>query len=93
MAQMIATPVATHGFLLDGKWVEEGNPNSYIELHPDKTFILGDIGGGVGGKYSINHGEISLMVNNGVALKATVEGNTLTIVDIMTKQPVKYVKR
>src|SRR5271170_287397 len=26
MAQMIATPVATHGFLLDGKWVEEGDP-------------------------------------------------------------------
>src|ERR1700683_35690 len=25
MAQMIATPVATHGFLLDGKWVEEGD--------------------------------------------------------------------
>src|SRR5277367_3948835 len=26
MAQMIATPVATHGFLLDGKWIEEGEP-------------------------------------------------------------------
>src|SRR5271170_2544540 len=26
MAQMIATPVATHGFLLDGKFVEEGDP-------------------------------------------------------------------
>jgi acyl-CoA reductase-like NAD-dependent aldehyde dehydrogenase len=26
MAQMIATPVAAHGFLLDGKWIEEGDP-------------------------------------------------------------------
>ena len=26
MAQMTATPVATHGFLLDGKWIEEGDP-------------------------------------------------------------------
>src|SRR5579863_4714150 len=25
MAQMTATPVATHGFLLDGKWIEDGN--------------------------------------------------------------------
>src|SRR5271155_4750790 len=24
MAQLIATPVATHGFLLDGKWIEDG---------------------------------------------------------------------
>ncbi len=24
MSQMVATPVATHGFLLDGKWIEEG---------------------------------------------------------------------
>src|SRR5580692_10852584 len=26
MAQMTATPVATHGFLLDGKWIEGGDP-------------------------------------------------------------------
>ena len=26
MAQMTATPVATHGFLLDGKWMEDGDP-------------------------------------------------------------------
>ena len=26
MAQMTATPVATQGFLLDGKWIEEGDP-------------------------------------------------------------------
>ena len=26
MAQMIVTPVTTQGFLLDGKWVEEGDP-------------------------------------------------------------------
>src|SRR5580693_4482729 len=26
MAQLIATPVATHGFLLDGKWIEDGEP-------------------------------------------------------------------
>jgi acyl-CoA reductase-like NAD-dependent aldehyde dehydrogenase len=26
MAQMTATPVATHGFLLDGKWMQEGDP-------------------------------------------------------------------
>ena len=25
MAQMTATPVATHGFLLDGKWIEDGD--------------------------------------------------------------------
>ena len=25
MAQMTATPIATHGFLLDGKWIEQGN--------------------------------------------------------------------
>jgi acyl-CoA reductase-like NAD-dependent aldehyde dehydrogenase len=25
MAQLTATPVATHGFFLDGKWLEEGN--------------------------------------------------------------------
>jgi acyl-CoA reductase-like NAD-dependent aldehyde dehydrogenase len=26
MSQMIAAPVATHGFLLDGKWIEDGDP-------------------------------------------------------------------
>jgi acyl-CoA reductase-like NAD-dependent aldehyde dehydrogenase len=26
MAQMTATPVSTQGFLLDGKWIEEGDP-------------------------------------------------------------------
>src|ERR1700694_714296 len=26
MGQMTATPVATHAFLLDGKWIEEGEP-------------------------------------------------------------------
>jgi acyl-CoA reductase-like NAD-dependent aldehyde dehydrogenase len=26
MGQMTATPVATHAFLLDGKWIEEGDP-------------------------------------------------------------------
>jgi acyl-CoA reductase-like NAD-dependent aldehyde dehydrogenase len=25
MSQMTATPIATHGFLLDGKWIEEGD--------------------------------------------------------------------
>jgi acyl-CoA reductase-like NAD-dependent aldehyde dehydrogenase len=25
MAQMTVTPVATHGFLLDGKWIEQGD--------------------------------------------------------------------
>jgi 5-carboxymethyl-2-hydroxymuconic-semialdehyde dehydrogenase len=25
MAQMTVTPVATHGFLVDGKWIEDGN--------------------------------------------------------------------
>ena len=25
MAQMTVTPVATHGFFLDGKWLEEGD--------------------------------------------------------------------
>src|SRR6202158_3912627 len=26
MAQMTATPVSTHGFFVDGKWIEEGDP-------------------------------------------------------------------
>ena len=26
MAQMIVTPVTTQGFLVDGKWIEEGTP-------------------------------------------------------------------
>jgi acyl-CoA reductase-like NAD-dependent aldehyde dehydrogenase len=30
MAQMTATPVATQGFLLDGKWIEEGDP---VDVH------------------------------------------------------------
>jgi len=30
MAQMTVTPVATHGFLLDGKWIEQGDP---VEIH------------------------------------------------------------
>src|SRR5437870_245708 len=25
MAQMTITPVATHGFLVDGRWIEDGN--------------------------------------------------------------------
>jgi len=30
MAQMTVTPVATHGFLLDGKWIEQGDQ---VEIH------------------------------------------------------------
>jgi acyl-CoA reductase-like NAD-dependent aldehyde dehydrogenase len=30
MAQMTVTPITTQGFLLDGKWVEEGDP---VEIH------------------------------------------------------------
>ena len=30
MAQMTATPVRTHGFYLQGKWIEEGTP---VEIH------------------------------------------------------------
>src|SRR5512140_2977700 len=26
MAQMTATPVGTHGFFVDGKWIEDGDP-------------------------------------------------------------------
>ena len=29
MAQMTITPVATHGFLVDGRWIEDGNLVEY----------------------------------------------------------------
>jgi acyl-CoA reductase-like NAD-dependent aldehyde dehydrogenase len=41
MAQMTVTPVTTQGFLLDGKWVEEGDP---VEIHaPYDGAVIGRV--------------------------------------------------
>jgi acyl-CoA reductase-like NAD-dependent aldehyde dehydrogenase len=41
MAQMTVTPITTQGFLLDGKWVEEGDP---VEIHaPYDGAVIGRV--------------------------------------------------
>ena len=70
----------------DGKWVSEEHPGVYVELHPDKTCIVT----GLGGTYSVNHGEVSLMLPN-MAFKAKIDGNILML-DYFGEK-VKLVKR
>lgn len=64
-----------------GKWVSKNNPERYLELHKDKTFIFSYFNGkgdNLGGNYSINDGEITLITGIGYAEKISIKGSILS---------------
>lgn len=66
---------------LAGRYLDEKDPEAYLELKSDGTLYLqtGPALGGLGltGNYSVNGTEISLTFSNGVALRGSVAGDTL----------------
>lgn len=71
-----------------GKYVNEGNPSSYLELKSDGTFYLerGFIGGATG-KYEIEGKQITLKFDGGMATRGQIEGKTITVTgDNWTRQ-------
>ena len=62
---------------ISGTYVNEDNPNEYLELNEDGTFYLKEIGLGFDGEWEVKDNELRLHLTMGLVATAEIKGNKI----------------
>jgi hypothetical protein len=73
--------VACSKTLPAGTYVEQKEPENYLELKADGTFLLQKHGGSYAGKYNQDGENIGMKADAGFSSRVTIRGGTLTDTD------------
>ena len=62
---------------LSGKYIDEVNPQNYTEFNTDGTFSVHKDNNKIGGIYSVEGKNLTLVINTGQTFKGKIEGKSI----------------